>query len=158
MMAAGIPPIMIGIADGDGWVCILRSVRRCVTSQGMKHFAAERLVFLGLAIFALAGCVTNKIDWAGRIGNYTHDQAILELGPPDKQATLTDGVVVAEWLTRRGRAAVYATGPGYFGYPGGPGYYSAYYPPYFQPGSPDYFLRLTFGADGKLTAWQKFVR
>jgi hypothetical protein len=124
----------------------------------MKHFAVGPLMFLALAILALAGCATSKINWDGRIGTYTHDEAILEMGPPDKQATLTDGVVVAEWLVRRGRAVVYATGPGYYGYPGRPGYYGTYYPSYIQPGAPDYFLRLTFGPDGKLMAWRNFTR
>jgi len=124
----------------------------------MKHFAAGRLILLALAVWALGGCATDKINWAGRVGSYTHDEAILEMGPPDKQATLTDGVVVAEWLTRRGRGTIYAVGPGYYGSRGGPGYYGAYYPPFVQPGAPDYFLRLTFGPDGKLTAWKKFMR
>jgi hypothetical protein len=124
----------------------------------MKHFAAGPLIFLALAILAFAGCATNKINWDARVGTYTHDEAILEMGPPDKQATLTDGVVVSEWLARRGRAAIYATGPGYYGYPGRPGYYGTYYPSYIQPGAPDYFLRLTFGPDGKLLAWKKFTR
>ncbi len=64
-----------------------------------------RLVVQTLAIVLLAalavGCATSKIDWAGRVGTYTFDQAVLDLGPPDKQAKLTDGTVVAEWLTRR---------------------------------------------------------
>lgn len=50
----------------------------------------------------VTGCATQKINWAGRVGAYTFDQAVVELGPPDKQAKLTDGSVVAEWLTRRG--------------------------------------------------------
>jgi hypothetical protein len=124
----------------------------------MNHFAAVRRLFLSLAMIALAGCATNKINWAERVGNFTHDQAILELGPPDKQAALTDGTVVAEWLTRRGRAAIYAAGPGYYRYPAGPGYYGAVYPTYVQPGSPEYFLRLTFGPDGKLRDWKALTR
>jgi hypothetical protein len=124
----------------------------------MRHFAVVRWLFLLAAVVALAGCATNKINWAGRVGNYTHDQAILELGPPDKQATLTDGVVVAEWLTRRGRVAIYTSGPGFYGYPGPAGYYGGFYPSYLQPGTPDYFLRLTFGPDGKLSAWKQFTR
>lgn len=78
-------------------------------------------------------------------------------GRRDKEATLTDGVVVAEWLTRPARTVAYIGGAGYYGYPGGPGYYGGFYPTYVQS-LPDYFLRLTFGADGKLTAWKKFAR
>ena len=50
----------------------------------------------------LTGCATPRIDWQARVGHYTYDQAILELGPPEKSATLTDGSVVADWLTQRG--------------------------------------------------------
>jgi len=39
-----------------------------------------------LAALVLAGCVTQKIDWSARVGNYTYDQAVMELGPPDKSA------------------------------------------------------------------------
>lgn len=107
---------------------------------------------MALALCVLAGCATHKIDWAGRIGNYTFDQAVIELGPPDKQAKLSDGSLVADWLTRRGRNAIYATG--YYGTTGWPGYA----PVYVGPGTPDFFLRLNFAANGQLTAWDKFAR
>lgn len=110
-----------------------------------------------LLVLVVAGCATTKVDWAARVGSYTHDQAIVELGPPDKQATLTDGSVVAEWLTRRGRGVAYVGGAGYYGYPGHAGYYGGFYPAYVTSG-PDYFLRLTFGPNGKLAAWKKFAR
>lgn len=109
---------------------------------------------MALALFLVAGCATPRIDWAGRVGNYTFDQAVVELGPPDKQATLTNGSLVADWLTRRGRNAVYTAAGGYYGGPGGP----FYTPVYVGPGTPDYFLRLNFGPNGQLTAWKKFAR
>jgi hypothetical protein len=46
----------------------------------------------------VGGCVTQKIDWSARVGNYTYAQAVMELGPPDKSAKLTDGTVVATGL------------------------------------------------------------
>ncbi len=55
-----------------------------------------------LLLLLSVGCASTKIDWSSRIGNYTYDQAVIELGPPDKYAKLTDGTVVAEWMTRRG--------------------------------------------------------
>jgi hypothetical protein len=110
--------------------------------------------FLAVALtFVLMGCATPGIDWSGRIGNYTFDQAVLELGPPDKQAKLEDGTVVAEWLTRRG----YAYSSPAFGYSPW-SYYGPYHPVYVDSRMPDYFLRLTFGPDGKLTAWKKLAR
>jgi spermidine/putrescine transport system substrate-binding protein len=54
-----------------------------------------------LAAFILVlvvGCATTKIDWNSRIGQYTYDEAIAELGVPDRHAQLTDGSIVAEWL------------------------------------------------------------
>src|ERR1043166_8539424 len=61
--------------------------------------------FFVLLIFLVwsAGCATTpKIDWNSRIGSYTYDQAVLEFGPPDRAATLTDGTRVVEWITARG--------------------------------------------------------
>jgi hypothetical protein len=107
-----------------------------------------------LALCLGAGCATNKVDWAGRVGGYTFDQAVVELGPPDKQAKLSDGVIVAEWLTRRGRSGGYSVASGYYGHRGHP-YYA---PAYYEPGTPDHFLRLSFGRDGRLTAWKKLSR
>jgi hypothetical protein len=105
------------------------------------------------AALLLAGCVTPKIDWAARAGNYTYDQAVMEFGPPDKSAKLSDGTTIAEWLAHRGYA--YATSD----------YYPFYTPGFVVPPAtynvnrvPDDFLRLTFGADGKLKAWKKFYR
>jgi len=68
-------------------------------------------------LLAVFGCQTTpKIDWAGRIGNYTHDQAVLDFGPPDRYAKLADNTVVAEWLTRRGRSQVYVNYGYWYGY------------------------------------------
>ena len=110
---------------------------------------------LVLTLF-VAGCKTTpKIDWAGRIGNYTYDQAVLDFGPPERYAKLSDGTVVAEWLTRHGHAQTYVS----YGY--GYGWYHGWYypsPVFIDTYSPDYFLRLTFGPDGRLTAWKKVVR
>jgi hypothetical protein len=52
----------------------------------------------------LTACATNKVDWQSRVGNYSYDQAVLEFGPPDKEATLQNGTRVSEWLTSRGRS------------------------------------------------------
>jgi len=113
-------------------------------------------LFAGLlAAVLLAGCATHKTDWSARVGNYTFDQAVLEIGPPDKQAKLKDGTVVAEWLTRRGYSQTYVGAPVY-AY--SLGYYGGYYGGYSGSYSPDYFLRLTFAPDGKLRTWKRFAR
>ncbi|MEK7707430.1 MAG: hypothetical protein AAB380_05485 [Verrucomicrobiota bacterium] len=127
----------------------MRTSQSVVASWG-KFTLVAALVTL------LAGCATQKIDWAGRTGNYTFDQAVIEFGPPDKQAKLEDGTVVAEWLTRRGYRQVYPRGA-YYGY-WSPWDYGPFYPGYIDSYSPDYFLRLTFGPDGKLKTWKKFAK
>lgn len=105
------------------------------------------------------GCASTKIDWDSRLGLYTYDQAVVELGPPDKSATLSDGTVVAEWLTRRGTGGGYADI--YYGAPRPyPYWHGYYYPPvyYYDPPTPAYFIRLVFGADGRLTEWRRVAR
>src|SRR5688572_29841032 len=92
-----------------------------------------------LAVFLFAGCASSKINWAERIGNYTYDQAVLELGPPDKSAKLSDGTVVAEWMTSRGSAGYSGFGHGYSGF---------YNYSLFEPATPDHFWRLTFDPEG----------
>jgi hypothetical protein len=106
-----------------------------------------------LMAVALAGCASMRgVDWSGRVGHFSYDQAVMELGPPDKSATLKDGTVVAEWLTRRG----YSFAASQYGY--SPWYYGPFYPGYAEMNSPDYFLRLTFGPEGTLKAWKHFYR
>jgi hypothetical protein len=112
--------------------------------------AARRRLIPLLLVALLAGCATPTIDWSARVGTYTFDQAVLDLGPPDKQAKLADGAVVAEWLTRRGYG--YST-PAYPYWYGGP-----FYPTYFTDSSPDYYLRLVFAPDGRLKDWKKFAK
>lgn len=126
--------------------------------KNLWSFLVRPMRLVGVVVLGvfLTGCATNKIDWGARVGNYTYDQAVMELGPPDKQAKLTDDTVVAEWLTRRGYRHSYPIG-GYYG-PCPAWYYGPAYSGYIDSYSPDYFLRLTFGANGKLMAWKKFVR
>ena len=121
--------------------------------MNVSRFPASFFAALLLAAL-LAGCATRRIDWSGRVGNYTFDQAIAEMGPPDKQATLTDGMLVAEWLTRRGYHQIYATG----GYYRSPYCNWPYSPTYLDTYSQDYYLRLTFGAGGRLQSWKTFAK
>ena len=106
---------------------------------------------LMLVALVLAGCATPKIDWTARVGDYTYDQAVLELGPPDKSAKLTDGTVVADWITRHAQTVV-APEP-YFLPPGC--YFGPLTPMHTETYFPAEYLRLTFGADGKLKAWKE---
>jgi hypothetical protein len=84
------------------------------------------------------------------VGHYSYDQAVVELGPPDRQAKLDDGTIVAEWLTGRGTTYIYGTGAPYGPYTGG-GTATA-------QTTPNRFMRLTFGTDGKLAGWKKVYK
>lgn len=104
------------------------------------------------------GCMTQpRVDWSKRIGNYTYNQAVLELGVPDKYQKLDDNTAVAEW-------ALAHYSPDYVTY----GYYGGYWGHgWISPGvgygyaaGPDYtrWLRLVFGPDGKLLTFKKYDR
>ena len=106
------------------------------------------------AVLLTTGCASSRVNWAGRVGSFTYDQAVLDLGPPDKEATLTDGTRVADWMTRRGGNYYAPVGPygcGSYGYGIGNPFYLDYR-------TPDSFLRLMFGSDGILIDWKKFAR
>ncbi len=105
-----------------------------------------------VAAFLISGCVTNRVDWNARIGHYSFDQAVIELGPPDKQARLSDGRNVAEWVTRYQSGGNVIIGSGFYhpGYPYGSGVMQTTGPTYFE-----HKLRLTFSPDNMLTTWSR---
>lgn len=92
------------------------------------------------------GCATTKIDWNSRIGQYSYDNAIAELGVPDRQAQLTDGSIVAEWLVRRGGAY----GQSHF--------YGTRFHTYDITEMPDRYLRLVFDPEMQLRSANNFSR
>ena len=106
----------------------------------------------------IAGCATPpKINWEARLGIYSYDQAVQELGVPDKSAKLGDGTMVVEWLRRSYSPGVIAYGGGdYLAEPDwvAPQVETVY------PGGPEagQWLRLIFGPDGKLRSWKRFHR
>jgi hypothetical protein len=97
---------------------------------------------------------TNQM-WNSRVGSYGKDQAILDLGYPQKAAILNDGTQVNEWLTRFGTrgSLFYRSGPTFdaraFDYS---------VLPWDAPQIPDEYLRLLFAPDGKLIAWDRKYR
>lgn len=109
------------------------------------------LTFLLPLWLLLVGC-QNKgaILWDGRVGTYNYDQAIIELGPPDKEATTSEGVTVCQWMVSKSRT--FLRNPGFY---------------YWSPmggtigdvsSSPDVFLQLTFAKDRRLSAWKKVMK
>jgi len=93
------------------------------------------------------------INWSERVGNYTYDQAVAELGKPAVIGESSEGRL-AEWILRRSphMSFGFGVGTGTFGPHGGVGVGvgSSVSP----PPRGDY-LQLKFGADGKLRDWTK---
>ncbi|MDB6109922.1 MAG: hypothetical protein JWR69_1672 [Pedosphaera sp.] len=107
-------------------------------------------------LLVLASCTTtHQVDWNSRIGTFTYAQAVDELGPPENLELVPDGTRVVSWLAQRGRSgsvgfgmdAGFAT-PGLLENP----------MPYETPPTPDRYLQLRFGPDGRLMAWKRFYR
>ena len=111
---------------------------------GMKRI----LMMAAIVGLFFTACATGpKVDWDSRVGNYTFDEAVLELGPPDKEARLTDNTRVSEWITYRSRSGgMWVTRSRY-------GWAQTLDSP-----SPDYYLRLTFDPNGKLQSWKKYAK
>jgi hypothetical protein len=111
-------------------------------------FSLPVVLFLITAFFT--GCATRPpIDWDSRVGHYTYDQAVTELGPPDRQARLSDGKAVYKWYVQPPVAPRFNSGMSYYGNNGfGAGQT-------IGPTFNSQMLQLTFDTDGQLTAWSK---
>ncbi len=108
------------------------------------------LVVVSLAAALLAGCVTTKpVDWNSRVGKYTYDQAVTELGKPDRQSRLNDGKVVSKWFAQPQAGANLNTGMSYYGSSGFSGGQTV------NSGLNNRCLQLTFGTNGVLCDWSK---
>jgi hypothetical protein len=98
-----------------------------------------------------AGCASKPpVDWNSRVGSYTFEQAVLELGPPSGQSTLPDGRKVADWITGYSGSSGFGVGMGGYGSSGGIGVAHGY-----NTAPRAKILRLTFAPDGKLTEWTR---
>ena len=121
----------------------------------MKIFTFARFILSSVLVLffvaAVGGCKsTPKVDWSSRVGNFTYDQAVAELGPPDKSAKLTDGSTVADWIKHSGGGVSFGVGTGFYGSHSAVGVGQS-----VGTGYHDKVLRLTFGADQKLVSWSK---
>jgi hypothetical protein len=106
---------------------------------------------LFLAFLVVSCKTTPKIDWDSRVGSYTYDHAIAELGPPDKSAKLSDGQTVAEWIKHSsGGGFSFGVGTSMYGSHGGVGVGQT-----VSSGYSDKVLRLVFDPDNKLDSWSK---
>ena len=108
------------------------------------------LAILSLAVALIAGCKTTPtVDWNSRVGNYTYDQAVADMGQPSRQAKLDEGKTVAQWITLHGSN-------GYLGSAGvASGNYGMGAGQSIAQSYKDHVVELTFGPDGKLVSWAK---
>jgi hypothetical protein len=99
-------------------------------------------------MLAGAGCETyGRADWKSRVGHYTYDDAVKELGPPEAKETTSDGTLVAQWVTSYGQA--YGTSS--FGGWRGRGRID-------WNTSPNGYLQLQFGPDKQLATWKRLMK
>jgi hypothetical protein len=122
----------------------------------MKMLHGAILTFAGCVL--LFGCASGpkinpNINWSERIGNYTYDQALAELGPPAVVAESSEGRS-ADWVLKRSpqMSFGFGIGGGTYGSHVGTGIgvgTSVSPPPHGE------YLHLAFDHEGKLKAWSK---
>lgn len=117
-----------------------------------RRIFLKSLPILG-CVFLVSSCVSNKVQWEDRVGEYTYDQAVLEMGPPDKEARLEDGTRVCEWRTSKGGISGMGTGTSLYMGP-----YGNYPQAFTASQMPDSYLRLTFSPENKLISFKKVRR
>ena len=115
------------------------------------------------AVMALAGCSStpktppkpnpSKVNWSERIGSYTYDEALSDLGKPAVAGESNEGRF-AEWILHRSPQVSFGfgVGSGSFGSHGGVGVGAG---TTVSPPPSGEYLRLEFGPDGKLRSWSK---
>ncbi len=116
------------------------------------------LSFIVLAVL-VASCASgpraniNNIDWGSRIGTYTYDQALAELGEPNVIGESSEGKT-AEWVLGQSpsTAVSFGFGTGSFGHSTATGVGVG--TTVAQPPSGEY-LRLRFDKAGKLVEWSR---
>ena len=121
----------------------------------MKFTWLSLIVLIFLAGSCASGPKTaiKKIDWGSRIGTYTYEEALAELGEPDVISESSEGKT-AEWVLRRspGVSLGFGIGSGSYGHHTsmGVGVGTSVSP----PPSGEY-LHLRFDKDGKLAEWSR---
>ncbi len=121
--------------------------------QGWVVWLAACLL-LSAVVGLISGCASKpKPDWNQRIGHYTFDQAVQELGPPFSSIQLQDRTTVAEWFLKAGPQFSFGVGTGFIGGHTGVGVGQGVTTP-----PKGHYLRLTFGPDGQLQRWENVKR
>ena len=119
----------------------------------MKNLRTMAVLLLALATGCAHPKVDPNIDWNSRIGSYTYEQAVMELGKPDLVAESNQGIA-ADWILKQSPQMSFGFGVGHSvaGPYGGTGVgvgTSVSPPPHGK------YLHLTFSPDRKLASWSK---
>ena len=121
-----------------------------VNRKRRKEMKLGRLPFIVLLLLVVS-CVSGPrvtvedSEWGARIGKYTYQEALAELGEPQMIGESSEGKT-AEWVLRQ--SMPFSIGFGFGG--AGIGVGTSVSP----PPSGEY-LRLRFDRDGRLTEWSK---
>jgi hypothetical protein len=120
----------------------------------MKMNSVVKCSLQAVLFFTVAfvtGCATAPpVDWNSRVGNYTYNQAVHELGPPNRQARLSNGSMVFKWFLQPNGGNGFGAAMPNNGINNGFGV-----GPNISPGFSGRYLQLTFDAKGVLTDWSK---
>lgn len=120
-------------------------------------------VVLGFLAFLFTSCISPPgdpksplVDWNKRIGNYTYNLALTDLGVPARSIGLPNGSLVADWVIQKGNPGSADTSDAQVqgGYVVPPLWDNPI--PMGSSQTPARYLRLTFGPDQKLTGWRKY--
>ena len=124
-----------------------------------KFGGAWSLIVVSIIIsLLLTSCATTESRtsvWESRIGNYSYNQAVAELGAPLETRKLNTGGTSAEWLTRRNAASPVTQSIGTGFHAGGAD--AAVGQSVAQTPKNEY-LRLAFDPTGKLAKWERVYR
>ena len=116
------------------------------------------LLLIALALLA-GSCASGtkatvkNVDWGSRIGTYTYQEALAELGEPDVIGQSSEGMI-SEWVLQRSPGFSFGFGFGSGSY----GHHSATEAGVGASVSPPpsgEYLHLRFDKDGKLAEWTK---
>lgn len=118
----------------------------------------SKLLWLAVCL-VLTSCASGRrstvdsANWDARVGSYTYDQAVAELGKPDVQVVSSEGRT-AEWVLQKSPNVSFGFGMGTGSYGTHSGVGVGAGTAVSPPPSGDY-LSLNFAKDGTLTSWSR---
>lgn len=112
----------------------------------------SHLLGLGVVCTFLTGCAsTPKAALKDEVGHMTYEQAVHEMGSPSRTNAITDGGLIAQWITHRpGSSGFNVRGTGFYGPYAGINTYAN--------DSGTKVLVMKFGPDHKLLDWTHVTR